>query len=63
MEDADTELLESARHNRVVEEDREDDYADTWGVLFDAGLMLASTVFRSMKHAQHLGKRDGSAWI
>jgi hypothetical protein len=36
-EDADTELLESERHNRAVEEGREDDYPDTWGVLFDAG--------------------------
>jgi hypothetical protein len=30
-EDADTELLESARHNRILAEGREDDYADTWG--------------------------------
>jgi hypothetical protein len=36
-EDADTELLESARHNRILAEGREDEYADTWGLLFDAG--------------------------
>jgi hypothetical protein len=36
-EDADTELLESARHRRSIEEGREDDYSGTWGVLFDAG--------------------------
>ncbi len=36
-EDADTEMLESARHDRVLEEGREDDYASTWGLLFDAG--------------------------
>jgi hypothetical protein len=36
-EGADTELLESARHNRILAEGREDDYADTWGLLFDAG--------------------------
>jgi hypothetical protein len=36
-EDADTELLESARHKRVLAEGREDDFGATWGVLFDAG--------------------------
>jgi hypothetical protein len=36
-DDADTEMLESARHGRVIAEDREDDYPDTWGLLFDAG--------------------------
>jgi hypothetical protein len=36
-EDADTELLESERHSRIVAEGREDQYADTWGLLFDAG--------------------------
>jgi len=36
-EDADTELLESSRHSRIVAEGREDDYPDTWGLLFDAG--------------------------
>jgi hypothetical protein len=36
-EDADTEALELARHKRALAEGREDDYADTWGLLFDAG--------------------------
>ena len=36
-DDADTELLEQARHDRVVAEGREDDYPDTWNLLFDAG--------------------------
>jgi hypothetical protein len=36
-EDADTEVLELARHNRVIAEGREDDYSDTWSLLFDAG--------------------------
>jgi hypothetical protein len=35
-EDADTEVLELARHNQVVADGREDDYSDTWGLLFDA---------------------------
>jgi hypothetical protein len=36
-EDADTELLESGRHSRIVAEGREDEYADTRGLLFDPG--------------------------
>ena len=36
-EDADTEVLELARHNQAIAEGREDDYSDTWGLLFDAG--------------------------
>jgi len=36
-EDADTELLESSRHSRIVAEGREDDYRDTWSLLLDAG--------------------------
>jgi hypothetical protein len=36
-DDADTELLESERHKKVLAEDGEDDFAATWGVLFDAG--------------------------
>jgi hypothetical protein len=36
-EDADTEMLELARHKQAVAEGREDDYPDTWGLLFDAG--------------------------
>ena len=36
-EDADTEALELDRHKRVLADGREDDYAETWGLLFDAG--------------------------
>lgn len=36
-EDADTETLELARHNRAIAEGKEDDYLRTWGLLFDAG--------------------------
>jgi hypothetical protein len=36
-EDADTEVLELARHNQVIADGREDDYSDTCGLLFDAG--------------------------
>jgi hypothetical protein len=36
-EDADTEALELERHKRVLAEGREDDYAETWGLLFGAG--------------------------
>jgi hypothetical protein len=30
-EDADTEMLELARHRKALAEGKEDDYADTWG--------------------------------
>ena len=59
-EGADTELLESARHNRILAEGREDDYADTWGLLFDAGGAAPRMASPSMKNALHLGKRAGS---
>ena len=36
-EDADTEMLELARHNHAIAEGREDDYSNTWSLLFDAG--------------------------
>jgi hypothetical protein len=36
-EDADTEALELDRHKRVLAEGGEDNYAETWGLLFDAG--------------------------
>ena len=36
-EDADTEALELDRHKRVLADGGEDDYAETWGLLFDAG--------------------------
>jgi hypothetical protein len=36
-EDADTEALELDRHKRVLADGREDAYAETWGLLFDAG--------------------------
>lgn len=35
--DADTDRLEAARHQRIVNEGLEDSYEATWGVLFDAG--------------------------
>ena len=35
--DADTEMLEQARHRRWIEEGREDDYPGTRHLLFDAG--------------------------
>ena len=35
-EDADTESLELDRHKRVLADGREDDYAETWALLFDA---------------------------
>ena len=36
-EDADTEMLELARHRKALAEGGEDDYPETWGLLFDAG--------------------------
>jgi hypothetical protein len=36
-DDADTEMLESARHKRILADGGEDDYPETWGLLFDAG--------------------------
>lgn len=36
-DDADTEMLELARHRKALAEGREDDYPETWGLLFDAG--------------------------
>ena len=36
-EDADTEALELDRHKRVLADGGEDNYAETWGLLFDAG--------------------------
>ena len=36
-EDADTEALELDRHKRVLADGGEDAYAETWGLLFDAG--------------------------
>jgi hypothetical protein len=36
-EDADTKLLESARHQQAISEGREDDFPGTWMLLFDAG--------------------------
>ena len=36
-EDADTEMLETERHRRVLAEGKEDDFGSTWGLLFDAG--------------------------
>jgi len=36
-EDADTELLESVRHHRILAERGVDDFPETWGILFDVG--------------------------
>jgi hypothetical protein len=36
-EDADTEVLELARHNEAIAEGREDAYSETSGLLVDAG--------------------------
>jgi hypothetical protein len=36
-DDADTELLESVRHQKVLAEGGEEAFAATWGVLCDAG--------------------------
>jgi hypothetical protein len=36
-EDADTEALESVRHQQVLNEGGEDNYPKTWGLLYDAG--------------------------
>jgi len=36
---ADTELLELARHRQAIAEGREDNFSDTWGMLFDAAAM------------------------
>jgi hypothetical protein len=36
-EDADTEVLELARHKQAIAEGREDAYSETWGLLVDAG--------------------------
>jgi hypothetical protein len=30
-------MLELARHKQALADGREDDYRDTWGLLFDAG--------------------------
>jgi hypothetical protein len=36
-EDADTEVLESARHRKALAEGREDHFENTWGNLCDSG--------------------------
>ncbi len=36
-DDADVEMRETARHQRVIEEGNEDDFGVVWGVLFDTG--------------------------
>ncbi len=46
-EDADTEVLEQARHNQAIAEGKEDGYCETWRRLVDAG--VASRV-GSMAH-------------
>ena len=62
-EDADTEALESDRNKRVLAEGGEDDYANTWGLLFDTGGDAEQMVFRSMEAAHSHGERDGSQQI
>lgn len=37
-DDGDTEILESTRHRKAIAERREDDFSNTWGVLFVAGV-------------------------
>ncbi len=36
-QDAYVDLIEAERHNRVLAAGGEDDYPETWGILFDAG--------------------------
>ena len=36
-EDANTELSESVRRNRVIAEGREEEFTETWGTLYDIG--------------------------
>jgi len=36
-EDADTELSESARRNRIIAEGGEEEFTETWGTLYDIG--------------------------
>jgi hypothetical protein len=36
-QDAHVDLIEAERHNRVLAAGEEDDYPETWGMLFDAG--------------------------
>jgi hypothetical protein len=59
-EDADTELLESARHNRILAECREDEYPDTWGCSLTRAAMPVRMASPSMRSVLHLGKRAGS---
>jgi hypothetical protein len=58
-EDADTELLESARHNRILAEGREDDYAAPGVYSLTQAAPPARMASPSMKNALHLGKRAG----
>ena len=59
-EDADTEMLELARHRKALAEGREDDYPETWGLLFDAGGDARVNASPSTTTERHLGRRVGS---
>jgi hypothetical protein len=50
-EDADTEALELNRHKRVLADGRDDDCAETCGLLFDAAGDARRMEFRSMRYA------------
>jgi hypothetical protein len=62
-DDADTELLESERPKKVLAEGGEDDFAATWGVLFDAGGDARVNGIRSTGLAHNRGKKVGSTPI
>ena len=59
-EDADTETLELARHRKALAEGREDDYPETWGLLFDAGGDARINGIPFDDEVRHRGKRVGS---
>jgi 5-methylcytosine-specific restriction endonuclease McrA len=48
------------RHKRVLAEGREDDYAETWGLLFGAGGDARANRIPSMRAEHNPGKRAGS---
>jgi hypothetical protein len=59
-EDADTEALELDRHKRVLADGGEDAYAETWGLLFDAGGDAWANGVPSMRAVRTPGKKAGS---
>ena len=58
--DAHVDLIEAERHSRVLAAGGEDDYPETWGILFDAGGDARVSGFRLMRIAPRPGKRAGS---